>query len=527
MFKDASRVALVLAMAATARADLGVPISDAVPLNANAATDGAGDSEVRLASDGNGSWVAVWSARGTQGGPFGSDTDVFSARSIDNGQNWSSPIPLNSTAAIDAGPDSGPAIATDRQGHWVAVWHAFAGGGTDFDIVVSRSTDNGATWTGAAPLNNNAATDINADNSPRIATDEHGRWLAVWQSVRMASGADSEILFARSVDNGANWSNPLPLNSNAAFDTGDDSVPSVAMDEQGRCVAVWQVTGAVDDTLGGDSDVFVARSLDSGAHWSAPIPLNANASVDDATDGYPDVAMDNNGNCVAVWLSSETPLRLTPLFILTARSIDGGANWSLPAAIHPHDAGDRHIELFPAIVTDRLGRWVVAWRSDGVLQTPMEDADLFIVRSGDNGSNWSSPSPLNTDASIDIGHDLNPSLATDRKGMWLGAWHSNKTAAGAVGNDDDLRVARFALPDCNSNLISDRAEIAAGISPDVNGNSIPDGCETSLAGPAIASGPGISLCGGGIAALAPIAWAGMACMARVIRRRQDEQLEDV
>ena len=54
-------------------------------------------------------------------------------------------------------------MTTDGAGNWVAVWDSgdSLGGtiGTDHDILVSRSSDAGATWTAPAALNTNAATD--------------------------------------------------------------------------------------------------------------------------------------------------------------------------------------------------------------------------------------------------------------------------------------------------------------------------------------------------------------------------------
>ena len=71
--------------------------------------------------------------------------------------------------------------------------------GTDKDILVSRSTDAGATWTAPAPLNANAASDSGDDEYPQVATDRAGHWISVWQSkdsLRGTIGTDHDILFA-------------------------------------------------------------------------------------------------------------------------------------------------------------------------------------------------------------------------------------------------------------------------------------------------------------------------------------------
>ena len=94
-------------------------------------------------------------------------------------------------------------MTTDGAGNWVAVWISWSdlGGtiGTDPDILVSRSSDAGATWTAPAALNSNAPTDSETDAHPQVATDRAGRWLAIWSSMDSLGdtiGTDYDIFFA-------------------------------------------------------------------------------------------------------------------------------------------------------------------------------------------------------------------------------------------------------------------------------------------------------------------------------------------
>ena len=104
---------------------------------------------------------------------------------------WTYPAALNTNAATDVGDDSVPQVTTDGAGNWVAVWTsseslfdpnlgAFIG--TDYDILVSRSTDKGGSWTSPVALNSNADTDSGADARPQVTTDGGGNWVAVWRS---------------------------------------------------------------------------------------------------------------------------------------------------------------------------------------------------------------------------------------------------------------------------------------------------------------------------------------------------------
>ena len=124
---------------------------------------------------------------------------------------WSAPAALNTNATTDTGLDGfifgPPQVTTDGAGSWVAVWMSQEnlGGtiGTDNDILVARSTDNGATWSAPAALNTNATTDAEADNFPQVTTDSAGNWVAVWTSFENVGGTigtDDDILVARSTD---------------------------------------------------------------------------------------------------------------------------------------------------------------------------------------------------------------------------------------------------------------------------------------------------------------------------------------
>jgi hypothetical protein len=234
------------------------------------------------------------------------------ARSVNNGATWTAPVPLNTNAATDSGYDGNPQVATDGAGNWLAVWRSEDDLGdtigTDRDILVARSTDNGATWTAPAALNTNAGSDLGDDDYPQVTTDVGGNWVAVWHSaddLGATIGTDYDILVARSTDNGATWTDPAPLNTNAPTDSGADMYPQVATDGAGNWLAVWRSEDDLGDTIGTDEDILVARSTDNGATWTAPAALNTNAGSDLGYDLQPEIATDGAGNWLAVWQSED------------------------------------------------------------------------------------------------------------------------------------------------------------------------------------------------------------------------------
>jgi hypothetical protein len=466
---------------------LGVPITDPVPLNNNADSDSGHDWVPKIATDGDENWVVVWRSDDDLSGTIGTDYDILVARSADNGATWSAPQALNNNAASDSGIDLFAALTTDGAGHWVAVWRSDddLGGtiGDDGDILVARSTDNGATWSNPAPLNNNADTDSGKDSNPHLTTDAAGHWVAVWWSEEDLGGTigtDSDILVARSTDDGVTWTDPEPLNNNAASDSGFDFLARVTTDGLGNWVAVWDSEEDLGGTIGTDLDILVARSTDNGVSWSDPHILNSNAGTDSGDDESPKSSTDEAGNWVAVW-DSEDDLGGTLGVdddILVSRSVDDGATWSAPEPLNTSAASDSGNDWHAQVTTDGAGNWVAVWASKEDLPGATgSDFDILVAHSTDNGASWSDPQALNAYADTDSDLDEHPDFATDGLGEWVAVWHSTHDLGAAIGADRDILVARFALPDCNNNGVGDGQDIAGSTSQDCDGNGVPDECE--------------------------------------------------
>lgn len=369
--------------------DNGATWTPAVALNSRAAIDGAGDDDTSpfIVTDRHGVWIAMWASKGTAG----NDSDIVYARSLDHGQTWSTQSLLDPTQSKDTATDGAVRFATDGRGRWVAGWASNRpdnDGVADFDMYVATSADHGLTWSPAALLNSDGQTDGTFDSGPQIATDAQGVWIAVWDSNAPefggVPGSDFEIVYSRSIDHGHTWSAKQTLNSNAFTSTGDDQGVQIAVDCSGAWLAVWTSQDGPD--MGGtieDRDILFSRSTDRGLSWSAALPANANAWSDSGRDFAPAIVADDRGSFVIAWHTFDTLGGTigTDGDILVARTSDRGDTWSWPIPLNT-DAGQDNLvgDQFPALAADQSGHVIGAWYRFSLAMPAAFDPDVYAAR---------------------------------------------------------------------------------------------------------------------------------------------------
>jgi filamentous hemagglutinin family protein len=248
------------------------------------------------------------------------------------------------------GPSISPRLAagTAADNLLHAVWSEYAVGGTQ-QILYSRSTNNGDSWSQAAPLSSTATAVV-----PAIAAN--GNKVVVTWTDTIVGG---ELYYRISADGGASWIAPPQV----LFPAAGYSRPSgVLVDNAGRIHVAW-----FDSRATGYGQLYYTMSCDNGGSWS---PLQRVNPQDDGIDNEsPRLAEGADGTIYMLYRSSRdgNPQRGWPpfdhyLLRSTALVCGGGAAWLYPSQRVsrglPEDLGNTY---GGQIVAGQSGRMHIAW----------------------------------------------------------------------------------------------------------------------------------------------------------------------
>ncbi len=387
-------------------------------------TDNAGDTFApQIAIDPDGNAIAVWyQSDGTR-------YNIMANRYIP-GFGWGAAQLIETD---NAGGAYNPQIAIDANGNAIAVWHQ--SDGSRDNIMVNRFTP-GSGW-GATEL-------IETDDAgravlPQIAIATDGSAIAVWEQ---DDGIRNNIWANRYIP-GSGWSAAELIETD---DAGVAYFPQIAIAADGNAIAVWQQSD------GTRNNIWANRYI-PGSGWGAAELIE----TDDAGGAYnPQIAIDANGNAIAVWAQSDS----TRDNIWTNR-YTLGSGWGTAELIETDDAGDASD---PQIAIDANGNAIAVWaQSDSTSYKYNILANRYMP-----GSGWGSAKLIETG---NAGHATNPQIAIDASGNGIVVWEqSDDTRYNIWANrytpGSGLGSAQLIETDNSGNVYSPQIAI------DANGNAI-------------------------------------------------------
>jgi hypothetical protein len=177
------------------------------------------------------------------------------------------------------GLESGaPSIEIDpTNGDAMLSW--MAGGADGWRIWFARSKDRGATWsTPVAVSPPGEPLQLDLDSSPILVSDDEHHVGVGWNTAVYPPdkpGQTGDVRFARSLNAGRTWDPAATVNDDVANGPSRHSHQAFAVYPDGSVLAAWlddRPGGErldADESEGADASVYIARSLDFGAHWGA------------------------------------------------------------------------------------------------------------------------------------------------------------------------------------------------------------------------------------------------------------------
>ncbi len=255
---------------------------------------------------GGGNWYYGYLATGGSGG---SDAEIYVRKSTDDGATWQPEVAVT----VNTGFDDKPYM--DVRGNEVLVaWADFSF--SPAKVTVARSVDGGLNFGEHTVLANNSVAGNAA--SPVIAPD--GTYYVFWRD-----SFQEFFWMSKSTDQGENWSmdssivsmSPLPTTLSGGFRSLNAPI-AAAHPASGNLLVLW------NDQFFGNPDILAIRSTDGGDTWSAPVQVNDDLTSNDQF--FPWVVFDEAGLAHAIWYDRRH--NGTDIDVYYATSSDGGATWS-------------------------------------------------------------------------------------------------------------------------------------------------------------------------------------------------------
>jgi hypothetical protein len=335
----------LLAAAPAGAAQTGVAQISADPYTPSNASNGEHATEVEPDTFAWGSTVVTVFQTGRifNGGA----TDIGWATSSNGGVSWTHGfMPGTSTQAAQPGPFFGASdasVAYDaRDGVWMASWLGahFSGGGV-VDVMLSRSTDGGLSWSAPVAIAaNNVFYDKNwtvCDNSS--TSPFYGNCYTEFDN---ANSRDLEQM-STSTDGGMTWSAPQPTADQAH---GLGGQPLVQPD--GRVIVPFE-------GIGRSGGIRAFTSDDGGVTWNASVLVSAISSHEVSgvrTESLPSAEINGDGTVYVVWQDSRFEPGGAANDIVLSTSTDG-TTWSPVSRIPIDPVGSGVDHFLPGLAVDR------------------------------------------------------------------------------------------------------------------------------------------------------------------------------
>jgi len=299
--------------------------------------------------------------------------DILYSKSTDKGTTWSEPHDISKTPGVS----STPAMAIEKNGAIDVIWRDTTSGELRPDIYFNRSADSGQSWGKAVDISNTPGV----CTEPAIAIGPDDSIHAVWVDTS-SNGGRPDIFYSSSTDGGKTWSKYEDISPTP----GISREPVVAIGTDGIVHAAW-----VDTSSGEESpDIYYTKKVNGS--WAAPIDISKSKKI----SAHPSMACGTKGRIFICWSDNTKKANAADIWCVVGR------NGHFEKPINISDTPG--VSSQPTVAADSTGQLAVAWTdtSSGI-STP----HIYTRVSKDSGDDFSNP----IDITLKRGGTRNPTAS--------------------------------------------------------------------------------------------------------------------
>jgi BNR repeat-like domain len=411
----------------------------------------------------------------------GGAANIGFATSTNGGSSWVSGfLPGSTVNATPAGryrAVSDPSVAFDaRHGVWLISFLGITSG-SEVDVVASRSTDGGLTWSN--PVTIDADGDFNDKNWTVCDTNPSSPFYGnCYTEFDEATFNDLEQM-SRSTDGGLTWGPSLP---NGNKDHGIGGQPLVQ--PNGTVIVPF------NSFRGRNFNVSAFISTNGGVSWSssstiAPVFFHHAAGGIRDSIPLPSAEVDAAGRVYVTWQDCRLEPKCSASDLLLSTSTDG-VNWTDPTQIPVDPIGSGVDHFFPGLAVDRTtsgtsARLLVLYYfyPDANCTTATCQLDVGYTSSINGGETWAAGAQVAGPMSLTW-------LPNTSQGFMVGDYFSTSFLSGGIA------YPAFANASALSGGLLDEAIFTVQGGLAATGGSIPAGRKSSVQATGQATGSSIT-----------------------------------
>jgi hypothetical protein len=277
-------------------------------------------------------------------------------------------------------------------------------------------------------------------SAPAVAMGADGKPLVAW----IAGGHANTVLVARPGDSGE----PARVNPPATSADSLHQAPGLAVGPGGEVYVTWSSTKPKPEGVLFASDLFLARSLDGGRTFEAPLRVNDDRPI---SHSFENLAVAPDGTVLVAWIDSRDGARQTATYV--ARVAERGSRLDRVTRL---DGGETCVCCRVSVAAGPGDAAAVLWRK--VFAGDVRD--MVLSRSGDGGRPFGVATAVHADGwKIAACPHRGGQVAADARGRLYAVWYTE----GTTGRPDVLLAT---APDGRRFGAPRRVHTATGSVPD-------------------------------------------------------------